>query len=227
MSDELLIYITLALLAGGITALYHITVKPLFQLIRKWMKRSDGKRESDNNTMNKEDNQTRDLLVKTLEDIDNTINEEDNQTRNLLIKTLEDIGCQHEICNDESIVFMYQGEEFKIDASNDSYIIWIYNIAWTGIEANDTDADFLKQAINKVNENSAVTNLYITNKENGFIVAHCQIATYFASNIPDYREYLKSILNSFFFCHQQVRDEFNNLLKNQEKKERIEIKGFK
>lgn len=155
------------------------------------------------------------------------INEEDNQTRNLLIKTLEDIGCQPEIDDNDSIIFKYQGEEFKISASNDSPIIWIYNVAWTGIETNDTDADFLKQAINKANENSAITNLYTINDEKGFIAAHCQMATYFAYNIPDYKGYLKSILDGFFFAHQQVRNEFENLAKNQEQKERVEIKGFR
>lgn len=159
--------------------------------------------------------------------ISDAINEEDNQTRNLLIKTLEDIGCQPEIDNDNSIIFKYQGEEFNVNASNDSPIIWIYNVAWTGIETNDTDADFLKQAINKANENSAITNLYTINNEKGFIAAHCQMVTYFAYNIPDYKGYLKSILDNFFMAHQRIRDKFTNLVKIQEQKERVEIKGFR
>lgn len=174
---------------------------------------SDRKKESDYDKMN--------------EAIKAAMSEEDNQTRNLLIKTLEDIGCQPEIDNDNSIIFKYQGEEFKISASNDNHIIWIYNVAWTGIETNDTDADFLKQAINKANENSAITNLYTINNEKGFIAAHCQMVTYFAYNIPNYKGYLKSILDGFFFAHQQVRNEFENLAKNQEQKERVEIKGFR
>lgn len=161
------------------------------------------------------------------ESINAAINEENNQTRNLLIKTLEDIGCQYEINDNNDIAFKYQGEEFKIEASNDSRIIWIYNVSWTGIETNDTDADCLKQAINKANENSAITNLYTTSKEKGIIAVHCQMATYFAYNIPNYRGYLKSILDTFFFVHQRVRDEFESLRKNQKQEERIEIKGFK
>ena len=174
---------------------------------------NDRKKESDYDKMN--------------EAIKAAMSEEDNQTRNLLIKTLEDIGCQPEIDNDNSIIFKYQGEEFNVNASNDSPIIWIYNVAWTGIETNDTDADFLKQAINKANENSAITNLYTINDEKGFIAAHCQIMIYFAYNIPNYREYLKSTLDGFFMAHQQVRDEFTNLAKIQKQKERIEIKGFR
>lgn len=83
------------------------------------------------------------------ESIDNVINEEDNQTRNLLLKTLKEIGYQPEIDDDDYIAFKYQGEEFKIGASNDNAFIWIYNVAWTGIETSDTDVVFLKQAINK------------------------------------------------------------------------------
>lgn len=173
---------------------------------------NDRKKESDYDKMN--------------EAIKAAMSEEDNQTRNLLIKTLEDIGCQPEINEDNNVEFKYQGEEFKIDASNDNSIIWIYNVAWTGIETNNANAVFLKQAINKANENSAITNLYTINEEKGFIAAHCQITIYFAYNIPNYRGYLESILDSFFYAHQQVRDEFTNFTKGQEQKERIEIKGF-
>ena len=173
----------------------------------------DRKKESDYDKMN--------------EAIKAAMNEEDNQTRNLLIRTLEDIGCQPEIDNDNSIIFKYQGEEFEINASNDNAFIWIYNVAWTGIEINNAAADFLKQAVNKANEYSAITNLYTTNEEKGFIAAHCQMAAYFAYNIPNYREYLKSILDGFFFAHQRVRDEFTSLAKIQEQKESIEIKGFR
>lgn len=174
---------------------------------------NDRKKESDYDKMN--------------EAIKAAMSEEDNQTRNLLIKTLEDIGCQYEIDDNDSIIFKYQGEEFNVNASNDGPIIWIYNVAWTGIETNDTDADFLKQAINKANENSAITNLYTINDEKGFIAAHCQIMIYFAYNIPNYREYLKSILDGFFMAHQQVRFEFAKLSKIREQKERVVIKGFR
>lgn len=175
---------------------------------------NDGSSESDYEKMN--------------ETVHNAIRQEENQTRNLVIKTLTDIGCQYEINDENYIYFKYQGEEFKIDASNDSHIIWIYNVAWGGISTNDSDADYLKQAINKVNENSAITNLYTINEEKGFISTHCKMVTYFACYIPNYKEFLKSILDGCFIAQQQVRDEFANLCKSQEeKKERIRIKGFR
>ena len=152
------------------------------------------------------------------ESINHAINDEDNQPRNLLIKTLKEMGCQPEIDDNNDIIVKYQGEVFSIDASNDNPTIWIYNVAWTGIEINNAAADFLKQAVNKANEYSAITNLYTTNEEKGFIAAHCQMVTYFAYNIPNYKGYLKSILDGFFFAHQQVRNEFENLAKNQEQK---------
>ena len=174
---------------------------------------NDRKKESDYDKMN--------------EAIKAAMSEEDNQTRNLLIKTLKDIGCQPEIDEDNYVKFKYQGEEFKIYASNDCSLIWIYDFAWSGIETNNANADFLKQAINKANENSAITNLYTINEKKGFIAAHCQIMIYFAYNIPNYREYLKSILDDFFYAHQQVRFEFANLSKVQEQKEKVKIEGFR
>lgn len=91
---------------------------------------------------------------------------------------------------------------------------------------SNTNADYLKQAVNKANENSAITNLYTINEEKGFVFVRSHMATYFAYNIPDCREYLKSILDTFFLAHQRVKDEFSNLSQTQEQKERIEIKGF-
>ena len=141
------------------------------------------------------------------EKMNDTINEEDKQTRNLLLKTLKEIGCQPEIDDNNSIIFKYQGEEFKIDASNDNAFIWIYNVAWMGIKTSNTNADFLKQAINKANENSTITNLYTINEKIGFITAHCQMASYFAYNIPNHIEYLKSILDDFLSAQKKVQEE--------------------
>ena len=53
------------------------------------------------------------------------------------------------------------------------------------------------------------------------------MVTYFACYIPNYKEYLKSILDGCFIAQQQVRDEFANSHKLQEKKERVKIKGFR
>lgn len=161
--------------------------------------------------------------------INEEINEENNQTWELLKRTLEHIGCgcQYEIDDNSCFIVKYLGEEFKIDVNNDKCLIWIYNFSWVGININDAGSDYLKQAINKANENSAITNLYTTNEEKGIIAAHCQMVAYFAFSIPNYRGYLKSILDSFYYAHQRVRDEFENLCKNQEQKERIEIKGFR
>lgn len=161
------------------------------------------------------------------ESINDAINKEDNQTRNLLIRTLENIGCQYETDDNNNIVFKYQGEEFKIDASNDQPYIWIFDIAWGGVDINDPNADLLKQAINKANGNCAFTSLYTINEEKGYIAMHCQTMIYFAYNIPNYNVYLKSVLDGFFMAHQQVRDEFTNLKNIQEQNERIEIKGFR
>ena len=161
------------------------------------------------------------------ESIDDALNEEDKKTCNLLMKTLKDIGCQYEIDDDNSIVFKYQGEDFKIDANNDSRIIWIYDIAWGGMDINDPNADYLKQAINESNKNGAITSLYTINEERGHIVVHSKIVTYFAYSILDYEGYLKSILDGFFIAQQQVKDGITNLGKIQEQKERVRIKGFK
>lgn len=174
---------------------------------------NDKEKESDYDKMNE--------AIKT------AMNEEDNQTRNLVLRTLREMGCQPEIDDNNVIIVKYQGEKFKIKASNDTDVIGIYDVAWTGIETSDTNADFLKQAVNKANENSVITNLYTINEEKGYIAAHCQIAVYFAYNMPDCKGYLKSILDAFFMNHQRVMEAFSELTKGTEQKERVEVKGFR
>lgn len=161
------------------------------------------------------------------ESINAAINEEDNQTRNLLIKTLEDIGCQHGTNEDGSIIFKYQGEAFEVNTSNDSHIIWIYDIAWGHLSLNDPDVELLKQAINKSNEYTPIINVYTIDQEQGLITVHCRMASYFSGSVERPHDYLKSILDSFFFAHQCVKDELGKLSNKHEQKERVEIKGFR
>ena len=161
------------------------------------------------------------------ESINAAINEEDNQTRNLLIKTLEDIGCQHGTNEDGSIIFKYQGEAFEVNTSNDSHIIWIYDIAWGHLSLNDPDVELLKQAINKSNEYTPIINVYTIDQEQGLITVHCRMASYFSGSVERPHDYLKSILDSFLFAHQCVKDELGKLSNKHEQKERVEIKGFR
>lgn len=154
-------------------------------------------------------------LISGNKKIGNKENDESINTRDLLIKSLEEIGCQYKIGDKNEILFKYQGEEFEIWSSNDSYIIYIYDMSQTGFDINDADAENFKLAINKANKYSGVTNLYTIDEEKGYIVAHCQFSVYFASYIPDYIEYLKSVLDVFFTAHQCVIDVFTKLKNNQ------------
>ena len=155
--------------------------------------------------------------------VDEAIRMEDAKPRNLLLKTLEDIGCQYEMVEDDGIVFKYQGETFQINASNDSAFIWIYDLAWGQVGLSTPEAELLKQAINKVNEYTAVTSLYTIDQEHGVVAAHCRVVIYFTGNIEAPGNYLRSVLNSFFEVHRFVKNEMDKLC---ERAERIEIKGF-
>lgn len=159
--------------------------------------------------------------------VNDAINEEDNQTRNLLIKTLEDIGSQPGTNEDDSIVFKYQGEAFRVEARNDSDIIWIYDIAWGQGILNDPNAELLKQAINKANEYTTVTNLYTIDQKRGAIIVHCRMALYFSRSIERHHDYLKSILDEFFLAHQHVKEELSKLSNEHGQKDRAVIKGFR
>lgn len=160
------------------------------------------------------------------------INKEDNQTRNLLLRALKDIGCQYEINSKDNIIFKYQGEEFLIEANNESAFIMIWDLWWSGLDLGSSDIDKLKQAINETNLKSAPTTLYSIDEEDNKMELHTKSKILFIAEIPNIELYLKANLDSFFTVHQIMKNEFANLKDKQnfpnrgEIQTRVIVKGF-
>lgn len=156
------------------------------------------------------------------------IDEEEGKPRNLLIRTLQDMGCQCRTDDSDRIEFKYQGETFVADARNDNFFIWICDYAWTGFELDDPDAEpeLLKQAINETNKDNFPTTLYTTDQEQGVMVVHSHMRFYFSRDIAKPQVYLRSILDSFFYAHRGLSDEFAKLTNDREQRERTVVKGF-
>lgn len=153
---------------------------------------------------------------------------EENQPRNLLLRTLKEIGCRYKEEDDGTVTFLYQGESFIIYAKNESFTIRILNVGWMGVKMNTPEAECLKQVINEANATSWVTNLYTEDKKRGLIVAHSQNAACFVCSLPDCKSYLEALLHRFFASQQQVRELYSDFSKKHEQQEkRVEIKGFR
>ncbi len=156
------------------------------------------------------------------------IDEEEGKPRNLLVKTLQDMGCQCRTNDHDHIEFKYQGEKFVADARNDNFFIGIYAYAWAGFELDDPDAEpeLLKQAVNETNKKNFPTMLYTIQQEQRLMVLHSHREFYFSRDIAKPQDYLRSILDSFFYAHRGLSDEFAKLTNDREQRERTVVKGF-
>lgn len=64
------------------------------------------------------DKQEKSEYDKINESIDNAINKEDKQTRNLLVSTLENIGCQYETNSKDNIISNNHKDIYKMKTSS-------------------------------------------------------------------------------------------------------------
>lgn len=154
------------------------------------------------------------------------IDEEEGKPRNLLIRTLQDMGCQFRTDDHDRIEFKYQGETFVADARNDRAFIWIFDYCWCHMSLDDPDAELLKQAINETNKNNFAMTLYTTDQKQRLMAVHSHRAFYFSRDIAEPQDYLRSILDSFFYAHRGLSDEFAKLANDREQRERTVVKGF-
>ena len=177
-----------------------------------------------------EEDKERSEYAKTNDAIDKAIDAEDNKTRNLLIKTLMNIGCQSEENKETGrIRFIYQGECFSIDPSNESPFITIWDTYWARISLANLEINKLKDAINETNISMRPTIFYSIEKEESEVCLHCKYVMPFIIEIPDINNYLQANLNNFFIAHECLKVEFKNLDEKevlQNAKGRTVVKGF-
>ena len=135
-------------------------------------------------------------------------------TRDLFLDTLTKIGCQYTLGEgeDKQIYFAYQGEHFIASASNDSYYVHIWDLAWERVELYDIDEiSRMRKAINESNFNVAATTVFTIDEEEKQMIVHCKNTIPFVYSMPNIETYLKVELNSFFRAHQLVATEMDKL----------------
>lgn len=135
--------------------------------------------------------------------------------KDLCLAILSHLNCKCELeeGNENRIIFDYQGERFVIDATNDCYIIEIWDTWWAKISLEDIDdmARFRK-ALNTVNINSGTTIVYsINEKENAFIL-HSKRECLLVNSIPNIESYMMTMLDGFFRVKESLRMEADKLL---------------
>lgn len=137
------------------------------------------------------------------------------KTRDLFLRSLRNIGCQYEEAEEEGdnrIFFAYQGENFFVEAADDSFYVTVYDTHWGHVELYDIDAfTRLRKAINTANLNCATMTVYTIDEDAKTVDVHCKSTFPFLPQIPDLENYLRGELRDFFRAHQLVYSEMAKL----------------
>lgn len=151
-------------------------------------------------------------------------------TQELVISVLKKIGCQPEINNEGHVTFKYQGDDFYIAAEEENRFIMIWNPWWGSINTDNEAFPYLKEIINLVNVNSLVTTVFMVDEDEKTVGIHSHCHTFFSPNEGELEDHLKMLLDYFFDTHNAIKEYMNQLsntaVAEEEKKERVKVKGF-
>lgn len=134
--------------------------------------------------------------------------------KDLCLSILSQLNCKCKLEEgyENRILFDYQGEHFIIDATNECYIIDIWDTWWAKISLEDIDemARFRK-ALNTVNINSGTTIVYSINEEENAFILHSKRECLLVNSIPNIEDYMRAMLDDFFRVKENLRMEADKL----------------
>lgn len=130
----------------------------------------------------------------------------------LVTNTLRKMGCdpKTEVKGKRMwIYFTYQGENYTIECSDESFYINIYDTWWHSISIYSDVEEIanLHRVVNLANQYANCTLLYTTNKEIEEIGVHSKKNILFIKEIPELDKYLIGTLDDFFKVQRFVLTE--------------------
>lgn len=135
-------------------------------------------------------------------------------TRELMKRALVDIGCNPEDSEDVFVEVAFQGEKFQIEFGGCYARIW--DPGWYSISKDDPEWDKVKEAINKANFNFGPTIIYTESPDGMQIFIHSRTDVILLPGMPDKALYVKSVLESFFFTKDSLRNSFREIISSQQ-----------
>jgi hypothetical protein len=134
-------------------------------------------------------------------------------TKSLVMDVLKRIGCEPHEEEDGVIHFIYQGENFIIQAREEMAFICIFDVTWYSLPVSGDIEDFarLQKVINASNRDETYIVFYTIAKEEDEIVVHTKRNDLFVPQIPDIENYLRALLNGFFRVQRLVFTELERL----------------
>ena len=173
-----------------------------------------------------------DELVREVMDPSNTIKEEmrDNiieknenenvdksekwDTLNLMESILIDLGCQPKKENEKELQVAYQGENFVINIGGPYAQIW--DPAWANISVKDPNFENMKTAANISNFDFGPSIVWTSPNEEGMVTLHSKRDILLSPQLKDNRDYVRSVLDSFFEKKERMRCQFHALINQQQ-----------
>ena len=148
------------------------------------------------------------------DDAPKTIVQEENRERDsqrkmtttqFLEHALKKLGCKLKKGEGEDEYYtLFQGEHFRIFASDDYKYIEIQDLAWYDAPLHDiNNMSLMRKAINDCNVSGQATLVYSIYEEDDQFVVHSLKEAYWSAEIEHAEEYLNSIFNRLLQSHQR------------------------
>jgi hypothetical protein len=124
--------------------------------------------------------------------------EECPHTRQLAVETLRQMGCVPEETEEERIRFDYQGVTFLMEAVDDCLFVnliwpWCYSFSKFDID----EFARMRQVVNEINMKGSVSVFYSI-ADTDEVAVHMKKNFLFVSQVPQLKDYLKLMFDSFF-----------------------------
>lgn len=125
--------------------------------------------------------------------------------RNLLIKTLDEMDCQPKSEEYGRLSFQYQGVAFLAEASNEvNYVSIIWPWCHHVYRFDIDEFSRVRKVINELNNESCCALFYQTNEETDEIGIHIRKHFFFTSDIPMISNHLRIMLTMLFRTQHEL-----------------------
>ena len=136
--------------------------------------------------------------------------EEPPHTKDLCIELLKQLNCEVFVSEEEEnrLDFKYQGEHFIIDATNESFLINIWDPGWYVVPLDDLEQmSNVRKAVNTINNYSGTTIVYYIEEEGQKFILHSKRQCILPKDLPHVKEYLRALLDDFFAVQKWLSKE--------------------
>lgn len=148
-------------------------------------------------------------------------NSESTQTPDptqVMLETLKQIGCQPNLDKDGKILVAYQGENFIIEIRRAYARIW--DPSWSSTTIDEPNLPMLKDAMNQANYGFGPTIILGDPDDEGIISVNSRLDIVVVPEMANMEAYMETMLGSFFYTKERLREEFLKLNEKQTEAQR-------